>query len=238
MQSITQTQIDILLKLQAIEIESNRIRSMLSGVSQKIESLDAKRIAFEQQLTERQHLLEALKKKYHSHESDTDINVERIKKSHEKLRAVKTNKEYQSVLKEIEDIEAINSTIEDEMIEYLDQMETAEGFLSTKKGEFQELEDQINSEKTSIQEESEVGKKRFDELHTEWDRISRQVEPDLLKAYLTTREKRGTAVAAVNDSVCQGCHLNIPPQMYNELQRRDRLRFCPNCQRIIYWKAS
>ncbi|MCD4805390.1 MAG: nucleotide-binding protein, partial [Desulfobacterales bacterium] len=30
-----------------------------------------------------------------------------------------------------------------------------------------------------------------------------------------------------------------PPQMYNDLQRCDSLKFCPNCQRIIYyWKDT
>jgi predicted nucleic acid-binding Zn-ribbon protein len=48
----------------------------------------------------------------------------------------------------------------------------------------------------------------------------------------------GIAVALVNNATCAECHLSIPPQMYNELQRQDALKFCPNCQRIIYWKAA
>ncbi|MEE9535799.1 MAG: C4-type zinc ribbon domain-containing protein, partial [Desulfobacterales bacterium] len=39
-------------------------------------------------------------------------------------------------------------------------------------------------------------------------------------------------------AVCQGCNVNIPPQLYNELQRFDTLMFCPHCQRIIYPLAS
>ncbi len=43
-------------------------------------------------------------------------------------------------------------------------------------------------------------------------------------------------VQGVTDAVCQGCHMNIPPQMYNELQREDSLKMCPSCERIIYWQ--
>jgi uncharacterized protein len=32
--------------------------------------------------------------------------------------------------------------------------------------------------------------------------------------------------------------MNIPPQMYNELQRSDILMFCPHCQRIVYWREA
>jgi uncharacterized protein len=42
----------------------------------------------------------------------------------------------------------------------------------------------------------------------------------------------------VSDAVCNGCNVNLPPQLYNELQRSDTLRYCPNCQRIIYWKEA
>jgi hypothetical protein len=46
------------------------------------------------------------------------------------------------------------------------------------------------------------------------------------------------AVAPVQQAICMGCHMNIPAQLFNELQRFDELRFCPHCHRIIYWKAK
>jgi hypothetical protein len=49
-------------------------------------------------------LLMILKKSYRELESESKVNREMIVKSNEKLRAVKTNKEYQSILKEIEEI--------------------------------------------------------------------------------------------------------------------------------------
>jgi predicted nucleic acid-binding Zn-ribbon protein len=30
--------------------------------------------------------------------------------------------------------------------------------------------------------------------------------------------------------------MNIPPQVYNELQRCDSLKYCPSCFRIIHWQ--
>ena len=32
--------------------------------------------------------------------------------------------------------------------------------------------------------------------------------------------------------------MNIPPQMYNELQRTLELMTCPFCSRIIYWDSE
>ena len=45
-------------------------------------------------------------------------------------------------------------------------------------------------------------------------------------------------VAAVHAATCRGCNVSLPPQMYNDLQRNDRLKHCPNCDRIIYWEEE
>ena len=41
-----------------------------------------------------------------------------------------------------------------------------------------------------------------------------------------------------SNGTCQGCNMNIPPQLYNILQRGDAIELCPNCNRIIYWDKS
>jgi len=39
----------------------------------------------------------------------------------------------------------------------------------------------------------------------------------------------------VRNGTCQGCNMNIPPQLYNQLQRGDTIELCGTCNRIIYW---
>ncbi len=47
--------------------------------------------------------------------------------------------------------------------------------------------------------------------------------------------RNGIAVVSARSSICSGCNMNLPPQLYNELQRSEELICCPNCNRIIYW---
>ena len=109
--------------------------------------------------------------------------------------------------------------------------------LSDRINEYKKLSEQFNKEKQTITNETEKNNKRLAELDTEWKKFSDKIDPQLLKIYLMVRDKAGgIAVAPVKDAVCRGCNMNIPPQMYNELQRCDSLKFCPSCQRIIYWK--
>ena len=119
-------QINILIKLQKIESEAAEVSAMLKSVSEKIKNVDLQRETFEQAIIDRTVLIEDLTKKYRSFEADAAQNQAQVEKSREKLRSVKTNKEYQSSLKEIEDLKARNAQIEDEMLEHLDQIDGLE----------------------------------------------------------------------------------------------------------------
>ena len=236
MVNITKEQIHFLVQLQQIEIDASKIQQHIDSVDSRIEALEAGVQDFEKIIEEEEAIISELNQKYKAYETDVQINLERISKSKEKLRSVKTNKEYQSSLKEIEDLEAINSKIEDEMLEFLDHIESTEKKLGDVKSDYSAKLEQANAEKTEILEEADQGKKELTELNARRDDISRGIESELLKKFIETKGKQVNriAIAAVSDAVCQGCNMNIPPQMYNELHRFDSLQYCPNCQRIVY----
>jgi len=229
-------QIGILVQLQEIEIETNRIKSVLAGLSGKIGGFDAELSDAGQEIEKEKSLIDELRKKYRSYESDYQANLSLYNKSQERLSAVKTNKEYQSVLKEIDDIKVKNSKIEEEMLKDLDVIEAAEKEVSRLKKEFLSIEERINREKEFLINETEQDKTNLAELDEKWGNISKNVSSELMQKFNMVRERtRGIAIAPVTDSICSGCNMNIPPQMYNELQRFDSIKFCPHCQRIIYW---
>jgi predicted nucleic acid-binding Zn-ribbon protein len=233
-------QIEVLVKLQQIETETVQIKSALNGVSKKLEDLDSGVKLFEQTIEEQERIINGLKKQYRDYESAIQLNLEKEQKIQVKLRSVKNNKEYQALLKEIEDVGGKNSEIEDKMIEFLDRMDITEKIIATKKDEFINIFEHAKSEKESIKQNTAARKKRLGELEIESSEVSGLVDPELLKRYLNIKEQDPgeLAVVPVKDAVCYGCNVNLPSQLYNELFRCDSLRFCPNCQRIIYIKDS
>lgn len=233
-------QIYTLVKLQKIEMEISNLKSKINSVSIKLGTLDDRLKGFEQRIEEREAFINALKKNYRDRESDFQLNLDREKKIQAKLRSVKTNKEYQSLLKEIEDVKIKNSTVEDEMIEYLDRMDDEEKAMAVKKDEYLRLADQIEREKKEIVLEADHSKDILAGLEDERQGVTANIDSKLLNKYalIKERNKGGFAVVPVKDAVCHGCNVNITPQLYNELHRGDTLNFCPNCQRIIYWEGG
>jgi len=229
-------QIGIVVQLQEIEIETDRIKSVLAGVPGRMGSLEAELNNVTQEIEKRKAFVDELRKKYRLYESDYQASLSLHNKSQEKLSAVKNNKEYQSILKEIDDIKAKSSGIEEEMINGLDVIESAEKEVARLKREFLSAEERIIGEKKILIDETEQDKKTLAELVEKWENTAKNISPELMQKFNTVKGlTRGTGIAPVLDSICLGCNMNIPPQMYNELQRFDSIKFCPHCQRIIYW---
>ena len=230
-------QIRVLVKLQHFDTETVRIKSTLNDVSKKLENLDSSLKEIEQTIKDQESVLNELTKEYRDYESEVKMNLAKNKNSQEKLRSVKTNKEYQSMLKEIEAVKAENSSIEDKMIECLDRMDETEDIIAKKKDEYLQFSDYIKSEKENIEHEAGINKKTLDELDMDRKNVSGLIDSQLFKKYLVIKEQQGgLAVVPVKDAVCHGCNVNLPPQLYNELFRYASLKFCPNCHRIIYLK--
>jgi predicted nucleic acid-binding Zn-ribbon protein len=96
------------------------------------------------------------------------------------------------------------------------------------------------NEKEIIKQESEQGRIKLSKLDEDREKVSRMIDPELLKKYLIIKKQNpgALAVVPVKNALCHGCNVNLPPQLYNELFHGDSLKFCPNCQRIIYLKES
>lgn len=227
--------VGFLLKLQGVELKMASIQAGIESLPSRLAKIDEQLAASKDAISAADSRLSDLQQTYRSLESDTQTYQGQIEKSLEKIKLVKTNKEYQSSLKETEDLKALQSKIEDKMIQCLEDIDLAEAAVDEKKTDFNQCSEQIDAEKESIRQEFGQQEKELIRLGDERSQILGQFEPELLETYNAIKQNcGGVAVAVVRDAVCQACYVNIPPQMFNELHKFDRLSVCPHCQRIIY----
>ena len=234
-----QEQIDILVEVQGVELEIHQAGRLVNVLSNEAAALDRSVAERETLVTSEKTALDDLRKAYRDLESESKVNAEMIVKSNEKLRAVKTNKEYQSILKEIDDIRKKNSAIEDRMLEQLETIESAEAAVKSKAAELAGFAQSYQEKKEALAAKEKRERQTVEALNEKKARISATADPELITVLDDVKKKvRGLAVVPVQQAICMGCHMNIPAQLFNELQRFDELRFCPHCHRIIYWKEQ
>lgn len=240
MLEITTAEMTNLVKLTETETEKSRIRSFLETLPGKIALIDAAKTEAEECFREREERLQQQKKRYRECEAEAQTKQENIKKSDVKLLSIKNNKEYHAVLKEIEDLQAAASRLEDEMLEILFAIEQEEVAVAEARKAWETENERLEAEKGELEAEQSRQETALAALDAAWEEIAGGVSKALMDRYLDVSRKvpGGNAVAAAKDFVCQGCYMNIPPQLYNELHRSNILRYCPFCHRMIYYGGN
>jgi len=232
-------QIALLTEIQMLDQDLEDLKQKIMDGPIRIQEKKRKILNLKQSLDEHKSRIQDAKKLQRQYEAEIEDDLERIKKSKARLLTIKNNKEYQAILKEIEETDRAIQQKEDKVLNYLEETENLQGALSEKEDHLSAMGERIDKEIKTIEHEVELAKKRLSETDKQRREIASRVDTEILAKYERLRKTRGgIAVSCVVNATCSGCHMNIPPQMYNELQQQDSLKFCPNCERIIYWKNS
>jgi predicted nucleic acid-binding Zn-ribbon protein len=153
-----------------------------------------------------------------------------------KLTQAKNSKEYVAAQREIEQRRESLAGREVEISKLVDAVDAKKKLLADRSGDVQTLRDSIEKDGEAAKARMSELEGKIAELRGERDALASGVKADVLKRYSTIRMRRGLAVVSVRNGTCQGCNMNIPPQLYNTLQRGQTIETCPSCHRIIYWE--
>ena len=230
-------QLALLIELQKMESKAGSIAARKKDLPVQLADLEAKFKEHHAGVeTVREHL-EELRKRRRDKDNQLRTGQETLKRTRDRLLDVKTNKEYQSVLKEIETFESKNSHMEDEIISLLDELDLLEKAVKTREEELEAQSRRYEEEKTKMTDELSSLVGELDVCTRKSGELKKRISADILRKYEQIKNaKRGVAVVSCWKEVCNGCHMSIPPQLYNELQKSMALVTCPNCSRIIYWE--
>lgn len=180
--------------------------------------------------------LDTMKKERRSLEQAVQDIESKAEKSQIKLNNIKSNKEYTAALKEIDDLGKEKTKLEDRIIQIMEDIDEMDKKCASVKEDQEEHKKEFESEKREIEQELQILNEEAEKLNRQRAEYHNAVDPELLKSYDFLRDRRGgLAIGAVINSICQSCHLEIPPQKFNELIKCDTMMSCPHCNRFIYW---
>ena len=229
-------QLRFLRELQDVDLELIAIEADKQRYPVEINNLDEELASAKDVFKKRAEKIELLEKERRQKEGDLELEQERMKRAQSKLYEVKTNKEYQALLAEIEALKEINSQREIEILEIMDEIDELKREYARTEKELLETEQKIGGEKKRLEENLGrvdgvlASKKRKRTL------VAKKISPELMALYKTLRERKRKAVVPARYGACQGCNMKIPPQMFNEVQKSQDIIVCPSCNRILFWE--
>lgn len=205
----------------------------------KIEELKAK---FEEQkkvIASFEEKLKQLQLKRKEKELDLASREENLRKAQAQLYALKTNKEYQAKLTEIESHKADVSVIEEDILKVFEEIDSVEKELEAQKSKFSEEGKKNKEQENSILKEVSLLEKEIQQLQDKKRITKDTINSQTLSVYSRLiKACGGVGIAGVESENCCACHIKVTAQTINEIKMYKNLIFCENCIRILFIKED
>lgn len=180
--------------------------------------------------------LDALNRDRRDKEQDLKEREDRIEKLKGRSGEIKSNKEYQAHLFEIELAQQEKGTVEERLIEMMDRAEALQRTIKEREDALAARKRDYEQERARIEGEQRAMEAETKRLAADAQALAAQLSPANRQTYdrlKTTR--KGLAVVALKNGACQGCRLALPPQLIADLRKNEKLLTCTYCHRILFW---
>ena len=236
--AIMRGQLKLLFELNQLDIKVAALRGAFEKVPvrrEELETLLGQRKVGLQGKTAR---LAEMEKSKRDKEGEVQLSESRIAEFKTKLSQIKTNKEYQSALKEIEETKKSNKLLEDQTLQLMTDAETVKKEVTDDETALKLSLENYEKESNELRSEEARLKEAIAQVEQERARLVGAVDPKILDKYYRVKKIRAEAVTFVEGATCMGCHMHIPPQLFIEIKKFQAVHTCPSCHRILYLQET
>jgi len=159
----------------------------------------------------------------------------KITKYQSQLQDVKTNKEYQAMLHEIESCKAERAALDEKILLEMDESEKRNAALRSMEETLERRRRETSQGKGRLDAEAQDLGRQAGALESERAAIVTGIAPAYLEPFLkVARQRKGLALVAVRDERCGGCHVRVMPKLIQQVRRATGLIACDSCKRFLY----
>ncbi len=230
-----QEQLKKLVDLQKLDFDIYALRRDLEEKPVQVEELKAQFEAQKATLKQLEEKLKIIQVEQKNYELDLKQKEDLIAKADQSLGLLKTNKEYQARLYEIENFKADKSIIEEKVLLSFDDIEDARKKIDQEKAVVAQEEKKYLDQKKQVDDEIAIAKDRVHVLESQRNQLVPGVHPDYLHRYdKILQNKDGLAIVPIKNHACGGCYMNVTEQLVNAIKMHDKIVYCDMCARILY----
>ncbi len=228
-------QLSLLEELQRYDARLQEFEATLKAVPEKLHSLKANLEKMDALLGRERAALTETERFRREQELSLKTDESGVARAKAKLTQVKTGKDHMAAQREMEATRKMVGEREEELVKLIDAIGASKKTIEAHEKDVAELRAHVEAEEKSANAIMDEVRGKAAAERSLRDVAAARVRPDVLKRYGAIRIRRGLAVVPVLKGTCQGCHMAIPPQLFNLLQRGNSIETCPTCARIIYW---
>ncbi len=172
-------------------------------------------------------------------ELDLKSKEQSIAHASTQLMTLKTNKEYQTKLFEIENLKADKSLLEEDVLRLMESSERILAEISKEKEFLLEEEKQYLAEKEKVDLELASVQEKITSVEARRREAVVGIDPATLSTYeQVVRNRGGLALVPLVGGACGGCFMHLPQQFVNRIKMFDQIVRCEMCARLLYIKED
>jgi len=226
-----------LIELQKIDLEILKLEREMAEVPEALRKAKDKMERLQEKLSKITATIEEKEAQRRLFEEELKEEIKRLKQTQARLNQIRGTREYQILLAEIEEIKRTNKQKEEEILKLMEEIEKLTEEKTKIEEELKKTTQTFEEERQKFEETCQRLKEEIAKLSEKRGQISKKISSGILRKYEMVRQKKGgIGIVPVENGVCEGCHMAIPPQLYIEIQKDNRFHECPHCKRIIYFK--
>jgi len=204
-----------------LPLEVEDLENEIAGLDTNSEKISAEIGENEKQIADQKQIIENAK--------------ELLKKYEEKLKNVRNNREYNSIVKEQEYQDLESQLAEKKINELKSRIEQKKEGLATITEKIDERNEHLKSKKSELDEILKETHKEEDLLQKKSAEFEKVIEENLISSYKRIRGsvKNGLAIVSVERGASGGSYFSIPPQVQLEIASRNKIITDEHSGRIL-----
>lgn len=234
-----------MLDLQELDARAGQLRHQRSHLPElaEVEELSARRTGFDNSARDAQIVVDDLSEE--QAKIDADVEQARTRRSRDQERIdqgeITNPKDLQRMLSELESLHRRITTLEDQELEVMEQVETAQRELDSLTAQVAAADERLEVLSASRDQKTGGLDGELEAVAAERAPILAGLPADLIALYDKLREQKGgVGAAALRARQCGGCRLSLDPLELQAIKAAgdDEVIRCEECQRILVRTAD
>ena len=229
-----------LVALQNLDTSIRKLQAELEAIPRRRAEIEAE---FDQRAFEIRGLENARDEARHARtrlETEVGEQRQRVERAERNLMSSKKTDEYTAAIREADAARKQIATLETQILEQMEALETSEAALKERAEEVASLNSDREARLQSFDEETRQQAEKVALNRAERERLVAALPKAMGAQYvrIVARIRDGIAVAEARNGACMACFMALRPQAMAQVRRGDEIVTCENCNRILYYSPK
>jgi len=234
-----QKDLSLLLDLQEIDDHLGELERSKIYLPEMINNLEKELTDLEAAIEENGTALQDSQKEQKLLELEIDANKQELEKYQNQMKVIKTNKEYDALIAEIDAKKTEIADKEERVLTLMAKIDEYKEKLDELGNSLTDVKENNAGQLATLRDQESTLQAKIDDKMEKRRTIAKDINRQIIGIYERVRKgKGGLVVVPIRKKSCGGCFKQIPPQKIQEIRRGDRIFSCESCGRILIWSEE